>query len=210
MKIYIASSWRNAPEVVRLAQHLEQKGFEVDAFCRKNGKREVFDYKDGEGPFADIRDRREINAITFLQSSRVKDAFFEDKKWIDWADAVVMYMPCGKSSHLEGGYAKGHGKRLYMYGSFPDGEFEVMYGFADGIYPLERLDALINELRHDMPSYHFPNTAPITDEEFEKAIKLNPSRYQDERDELGRLVSVFDLDDSSLWCRMEKGWVRSL
>jgi hypothetical protein len=55
-------------------------------------------------------------------------------------------MPCGRSSHLEGGYAKGQGKRLFLWGDFAKGEFDVMYGLADGLYPTERLPELITAL----------------------------------------------------------------
>ena len=45
-----------------------------------------------------------------------------------------MIMPCGRSSHLEGGYAVGKGKKLYIVGDFPRGEFDVMYGLANGLH----------------------------------------------------------------------------
>jgi hypothetical protein len=44
-----------------------------------------------------------------------------------------MVLPCSKSSHLEGGYAVGKGKKLYIIGDFPKGEFDVMYGFSDAL-----------------------------------------------------------------------------
>jgi hypothetical protein len=47
---------------------------------------------------------------------------------------VVLILPSGKSSHLEAGYAKGCGKKLYIIGGFVKGEFETMYGFADGMF----------------------------------------------------------------------------
>ena len=56
-------------------------------------------------------------------------------------------MPCGRSSHLEGGYAKGKGKLLFLYGEFKKGEFDAMYGFADGLYPTERLPELTTALK---------------------------------------------------------------
>ena len=58
-----------------------------------------------------------------------------------------MIHPCGKSAHLEAGYAKGSGKLLYMWGSFPKGEFDVMYGFADGMFRLDEFESLREVLR---------------------------------------------------------------
>ncbi|MBU1172967.1 MAG: hypothetical protein KKD44_25685, partial [Proteobacteria bacterium] len=70
----------------------------------------------------------------------------EDRKWLDWSDCVIMLMPCGRSSHLEAGYAKGQGKLLYIYGVFPRGEFDVMYGFANGLYRSEQIDEMVSVL----------------------------------------------------------------
>ena len=75
-------------------------------------------------------------------------AFQEDRKMIDWADAVILILPSGRSSHLEAGYAVGRGKKLFILGGFERGEFETMYGFADGLYrfPLDLPD-LLNALK---------------------------------------------------------------
>lgn len=143
MKIYIASSWKNQNAVLALAEYLKSYGFEVDAFCRTTDKRFAFHWSE----FVD--DEIELlnyDAISFINDARVQRAFQEDKSWLDWAGTVIMLMPCGKSSHLEAGYAKGQGKRLYIYGDFPKGEFDVMYGFADGLFRTEELPNLIAEL----------------------------------------------------------------
>ena len=124
MKIYIASSWENEDVVLALAKKLREWGHNVDCFADDSTGRFVFH-------FSEIGDLSEIDAISFLDDERSQKAFAEDKKMIDWADAVVMLHPCGKSSHLEAGYAVGAGKKLFMIGAFPKGEFDVMYGFAD-------------------------------------------------------------------------------
>ena len=144
MKIYIASSWKNQKEVLVLASRLESEGFEVDAFCRSTDNRYSFHWSelvDNEDELANY------DAIEFLADPRTQRAFKEDKKWLDWSDIVIMLMPCGRSSHLEAGYAKGQGKRLYIYGYFPKGEFDVMYGFADGLFRMDELDYLIEALK---------------------------------------------------------------
>lgn len=137
MKIYIASSWKNAPWLYELASSLRQGGHEVDLFCDEHGGRYVFDYRE-------LKNYQKMTGITFLQQTKAKKAFKEDKKWIDWADCIVMLLPCGNSAHLEAGYAKGQGKQLYILGKFPKGEFDVMYGFADGIFT--SLDELLESL----------------------------------------------------------------
>lgn len=127
MKIYIASSWKNDVEAIHLADALRAAGHEVDCFCDTSTGRYVFH-------FSEVGPLDEIDAITFLRDARAQRAYHEDKKHIDWADAVVMLHPCGKSSHLEAGYAVGAGKKLFMLGEFPKGEFDVMYGFANSLH----------------------------------------------------------------------------
>jgi len=140
MKIYIASSWKNQKAVIALAEYLERYGFEVDAFCRVSDKRYAFHWSELVDEEADLAN---YDAIEMLADPRTQRAYTEDKKWIDWSDCVIMLMPCGRSSHLEGGYAKGQGKLLYIYGDFPKGEFDVMYGLSDGLFRREDIDALV-------------------------------------------------------------------
>lgn len=124
-KIYVASSWKNEKDVKGMAAFLRTEGFDVDDFTDDTRGRFVFHYSE-LGPI------EEHDAISFLKHDKAQRAFLEDKKMIDWADAVVMLLPAGKSSHLEAGYAKGSGKKLIIYQTeFPKGEFDVMYGFAD-------------------------------------------------------------------------------
>ena len=144
MRIYIASSWKNQVAVLELADKLTLEGFEVDAFCRATETRYSFHWSelvDDEG------DLKYYDAIEMLADPRTQRAFKEDKKWLDWADCVVMLMPCGRSSHLEAGYAKGQGKLVFIYGEFVKGEFDVMYGLADGLFRTTEIDVLIATLK---------------------------------------------------------------
>jgi len=143
-KIYIASSWKNQKQVFWLANSLENFGFEVDAFCRTSDKRYSFHWSEMVDNEIDLQ---KYDALSFLDDSKVQRAYQEDKKWLDWADTVIMLMPCGRSSHLEGGYGKGKGKRLFLYGEFPKGEFDVMYALADGLFRANEFDELLNALR---------------------------------------------------------------
>lgn len=125
LKIYIASSWKNEKDVKRIAGLLKHQGFEADNFTYASTGRYVFHYEE-------LGDLKQFDAITFLRSEKAMKAFHEDRKWIDWADGVLLILPAGKSAHLEAGYAVGKGKFLIIYQEhFPKGEFDVMYGFAD-------------------------------------------------------------------------------
>ena len=125
MKVYLASSWKNAELVKAWKNELLEYGHDVDAFCDDSGGRFVFH-------FSEIGDPKDLDAINFLLDERTKKAFAEDKKWIDWCEICLLVLPAGNSAHLEAGYAKGQGKGLIIWqDDFPKGEFDVMYGFAD-------------------------------------------------------------------------------
>jgi hypothetical protein len=129
-RIYIASSWKNNSKLIDIARRLRDAGHAVDLFCDDSQGRYVFHW-------TKLVDREEdlaqYDAISFLDDARTRLAFIEDKSWLDWADTVLLVLPCGRSAHLEAGYGKGQGKRLVIYGPFEKGEFDVMYGFADAL-----------------------------------------------------------------------------
>lgn len=117
LRIYLASSWKNAQAVRIILDCLRRDGLEVDCFCDQEGGRVGFNIRDClEKLGGDING---IDAITAFEhpavSAQFKIAFAEDKKWLDWSNCAVMLMPCGRSAHLEAGYAKGQGKLLYIY-----------------------------------------------------------------------------------------------
>lgn len=150
MKIYIASSWKNEKGAIKLAQYLRRWGHEVDCFCDPSCPRYIFHWTEFVNTPEELQ---KYDALSFLDDERTVKAFLEDRKWLDWADAVVILMPCGKSAHLEAGYAVGQGKPVFAYGRFPKGEFDVMYGFFDGLYRIEGLDRMrdaINEKGNEL------------------------------------------------------------
>lgn len=124
---------------MRLFAHfLRCSGLEVDDFTDERSGRYNFRW-------FEVGTVDKLDAVAFLQDERVQKAFREDKQWLDWADAVLLILPAGRSAHLEAGYAKGRGKLLVIWqAAFPRGEFETMYGFADLITndPLEVVDFL--------------------------------------------------------------------
>lgn len=122
--LYTASSWKNVDIVRSVANCLKDAGHEVDDFTDNSKGRFVFSYLDLPG-------YQDMDGIEFLKVKQAQKAFAEDKKWIDWSDAVLLVLPAGRSAHLEAGYAVGRGKKLIVYGDFPTGEFDVMYGFAN-------------------------------------------------------------------------------
>ena len=147
MKIYLASSWKNTGAVLEMAALLRREGHTVDAFCEE-GREVSFNWSDLFGDMdTEGLDITEYNAIDMMDNWMVQDAFMFDKQQLDWADAVIMMLPCGNSAHMEAGYAVGKGKLLYITGGFENGAFDVMYGFADGMYDYEDLHDMLVRLR---------------------------------------------------------------
>ena len=144
LKIYIASSGRNALAARILAEVLRADGHLVDCFCDPSTGRETFHWSEVVEKEEDLQ---EYDAVGFMRDPRVQQAFEVDRVWLDWSDVVVMLHPCGDSAHLEAGYAKGTGKKLFMYGVFPDGKVDVMYGFADEMFRMDQLGKLRRALQ---------------------------------------------------------------
>ncbi len=128
MRIYIASSWQNKREVLNVAFVLREGGaHQVYCFCEEDAGHPVFDYRDVDG-------MEHMTAAEALCVPQAAEAFEADKAGIDWADAVVLLLPAGRSSHLEAGYAVGQGKELFILDQEEKGgNWDVMYGFATGI-----------------------------------------------------------------------------
>ena len=84
------------------------------------------------------------------------------------ADAVVCVMPCGRSAHLELGYAIGTGKLTYLVWDLQD-EPDVMHRAVDAIIPASEMKQALPQLLAN-PSqtpaterlYHSPQLAPPT------------------------------------------------
>ncbi len=152
MRIYLASSWRNVETIKIYMDFLrKQKGFEVDCFCDQEGSRTGFNI--AESLEASGHSIFEVDPITALEHPAVanefKIAFAEDKKWLDWCECVIMMMPCGRSAHLEAGYAKGQGKLFFIFWmhDLKNGEFDNMYQFADGMFRADQLAQLIEVIK---------------------------------------------------------------
>ena len=97
---------------------------------------EVFDDWFSPGPEADEfwRKYEKKRGSTYKQALNNwagKHVFEFDKHHIDRADIGILYMPAGKSGHLELGYMIGQGKRCYiLFDKEPD-RWDVMYQFCN-------------------------------------------------------------------------------
>lgn len=137
-KIYIASSWKNVHATRELAKVLRDQGHEVYDFT--DPQNFIFEASEPGRP------REVIEWIEFLEEESTKRAYQVDQAGLDWADTVVLFLPAGRSAHLEAGYGVGAGKDLFIYGDLPRGEFDVMYLMAKACYRAKDIRLLIAAL----------------------------------------------------------------
>jgi hypothetical protein len=110
-RIYVASSWRNVyqPQVVeRLREHCHHV---YDFRNPPNGvKGFAWSEIDPDWQAWSAARYREL-LLTHPIASR---GFVTDLRGMQWADACVLVLPCGRSAHLEAGWFCGQGKRCII------------------------------------------------------------------------------------------------
>lgn len=124
MRLYVASSWRNSeqPGVVDI---LRAVGHDVYDFRKPNSDNQGFHWSDIDPAW---RDWSPEAFRVGLNHKIAIDGFASDFRAMEWADAFVLVLPCGRSAHLEAGWAVGQGKRTIIL--LRDGEPELMYKMA--------------------------------------------------------------------------------
>lgn len=128
-KIYLASSWRCAeqPRVVAL---LRDAGHEVYDFRNPAPGNSGFAWSEVDRDWLEWSPERFAEK---LATHPVAAAGFKyDKDALDWCDTCVLLLPCGRSAHLEAGYAAGQGKRTIFYLRPDRFEPELMYLLGHG------------------------------------------------------------------------------
>lgn len=110
MKIYVASSWRNSyqPSVVA---YLVARGHEVYDFRHPAPGNDGFQWRECD-PYWQTWSASEYRAA--LQHPIAQSGFKLDMDALRWCDACVLVLPCGRSAHLEAGWAAGAGKRVVI------------------------------------------------------------------------------------------------
>lgn len=125
MRIYIASSWRNNRQPV-MVERLRVAGHEVYDFRNPVPSDRGFHWSDiaevwkswGAKEFRDA-----------LKHPLARQGYASDMAGLRSCDACVLVLPCGRSSHLEMGYAAG--MKILTVILLDDGEPELMYCMAD-------------------------------------------------------------------------------
>lgn len=128
-KIYLASSWRNKNQPVVLAA-LRDGGHEVYDFRNPAPGNSGFAWSAIDPEWLGWEPRAFAEILT--SSPVAADGFHLDKEALDGCDTCVLVLPCGRSAHLELGYAAGQGKDTFVLLSDPC-EPELMYLLCTGL-----------------------------------------------------------------------------
>jgi hypothetical protein len=128
MRIYVASSWRNLyqPTLVTL---LRGEGFDVYDFRNPAPGDDGFAWSEIDASWQRWSPQEYREA---LQHQRAQLGFVQDKRALQMADVTVLVLPCGRSAHLELGYAAGLGQRTAVLMLEPC-EAELMYLLCDKV-----------------------------------------------------------------------------
>ena len=121
-RVYVASSWRNKyyPEVVSM---LREAGHEVYDFRNPPHGGNGFRWTDIDENALNWTFDEYLEGLSHPKAER---QFKADLDALNWADACVLVLPCGRSAHTEAGWLAGAGKKVIAY--FPEMvEPELMY-----------------------------------------------------------------------------------
>ena len=108
MKIYVASSWRN-PNQPRVVNELRKHGHKVYDFRNPGDGALGFQWEDVNEKWRCW----DVDGFKKGLKHPVAIAGYErDMAALSDADVCLMVLPCGRSAHLEAGYAAASGKKL--------------------------------------------------------------------------------------------------
>ena len=126
-RIYVASSWR-CPEQPGVVTALRDAGQEVYDFRNPRPGDHGFAWSEIDPDWLDW-DPETYRGL--LDGPIAQAGYLSDYNAMVWADTFVLVLPCGRSAHLELGWAVGAGKRTAILLS-PNGfEPELMYRMVD-------------------------------------------------------------------------------
>jgi hypothetical protein len=130
VRIYVASSWRNAMQPV-VVKALRTVGHEVYDFRHPEPGEEGFHWTAVESSPRPWTAEMLGNA---LEHPIARAGFEKDVAALRSCDACVLILPCGRSAHLELGWAVGAKKWTVVLMAEPD-EPELMYRMVDAVCP---------------------------------------------------------------------------
>ena len=136
LRIYLIGSLANRA-IVALANRLRDEGWDVFDDWISPGEEADEKWREYE----QLRGRGYKEA---LNGRHARHIFEFDFKHLQEADVVVMILPCGRSGHLELGWAIGQGKPAYILFDGEPSRYDLMYALVDDVFFSEQslFDAL--------------------------------------------------------------------
>lgn len=180
MKIYVASSWRNEKQQ-DIVKALREAGFEVYDFKNPKPGDNGFHWSEIDKDWKQWTPEQFRNG---LKDPYALAGFGSDMGALKNCDACVLVNPCGRSAHLELGYAVGAGKRTIILLN-PGDEPELMYKMVDSI--CVTVEEVIEALKKTRDAYD------VVSDKIASAMEAPtlPGRY-------GALVRT-SLEQAELW-----------
>lgn len=126
VNIYVASSWRNLIQPI-VVQSLKAEGYDVYDFRNPIPGDKGFSWSQIDEKY------KQWDTVAYTEALRTEIAqrgFDFDNAALHKCDVVVLVLPCGRSAHLEAGYAAGQGKHVIVLIPSLD-EPELMYKLFD-------------------------------------------------------------------------------
>lgn len=128
LKIYVASSWRNAVQNT-VVTALRNEGFDVYDFKNPKPGDHGFSWSEIDPGWKNWTNEQYISA---LNHPIAEAGFKSDFDAMKWADICVLVMPCVRSAHTEAGWMAGAGKPTFVLLE-NEAEPELMYKIFDSI-----------------------------------------------------------------------------
>ena len=159
--IYVASSYRN----------VKYDGF-VRQLRRYPEYFTVYDFKEDDADVKGVdlhgytEDRDHF--FSLFERDDVACLFARDLRHLRECDILILFLPCGKSAHLELGYACGLGKKCYIVlNDVYEPEFTYLLAGKDHIFPtpIECIHHLLNHMHDKMRMADIDGidiTSPVT------------------------------------------------
>jgi hypothetical protein len=144
-RIYVASSWRNEQQAA-VVQALREAGHQVYDFKNPAPGNTGFGWSQIDLNWRNWPPEQVRQA---LKHPVAQAGFKLDHDAMAWADTFVMVLPCGRSAHLELGWACGGGKRTIILMPTQQ-EPELMYLEAD--YLAFSVPEVLDAVRRDVVS----------------------------------------------------------
>jgi hypothetical protein len=129
MNIYVASSWRNEAKQQATVRALRNVGHHVYDFRNPEPGDIGFGWRQC-ATTEQLKDPRRFRDEV-LTHAIARAGFSKDMRALSNAQATVLVLPCGRSAHLELGWATGAGQKTIVLLDDPISEPELMYLACD-------------------------------------------------------------------------------